>query len=410
MVMKAYAEQKPHAIVTGLEYMQGIQAARILSRRHHLPVIAICEDINHPYAKTNCCENVVSSKGDLIGALMDIGKSLPQKSVLYPGTDGDVLMVSRNRQQLSEYFFLCLPKPQVVEMLMDKLQFYAFAQKSGFRVPDTWFVYNRDDLEKAVKTLCFPCVLKPHMRTAEWNRLSPFKAFKINTLQQLLAIYERYENATGCFILQNWIEGPDANLFSCNAYFDAAGGALATFVARKLRQWPPEMGQSSLGEECRNDFVLHETLRLFQTVGFHGLAYLEIKRDQRSGDYFMVEPNICRPTGRSAIAEAGGVDLLYTMYCDALGLPLPPDRVQQYRGVKWINLRQDLRSALYYWRKGELSVPQWRESLRGRKTFAIFSWSDPRPFVGDLWRSVRLFINSSERRRHRPDEPSREKT
>jgi predicted ATP-grasp superfamily ATP-dependent carboligase len=124
----------------------------------------------------------------------------------------------------------------------------------------------------------------------------------------------------------------------------------------------------------------------------------------------MVEPNICRPTGRSAIAEAGGVDLLYTMYCDALGLPLPPNRVQQYRGVKWINLRQDLRSALYYWRKGELSVPQWRESLRGRKTFAIFSWSDPRPFVGDLWRSVRLFINSSERRRHRPDEPSREKT
>lgn len=163
------------------------------------------------------------------------------------------------------------------------------------------------------------------------------------------------------------------------------------------------MGQSSLGEECRDDVVLAETLRLFQTVGFHGLAYLEIKRDQRTGEYFIVEPNIGRPTGRSAIAEAGGVELLYTMYCDALGRPLPSNRVQQYGGVKWINLRQDLRSAFYYWRKGELTFNQWRKSVRGPKTFAIFSWTDPYPFLGDLWRAARLFFNKEERGKRNPD-------
>ncbi len=400
--MKATHDNKPVAVVTGLEYMQGLQAARILSKRHHLPVIAISGNRKHPYCSTNCCRKIIFCHDNLIEVLENIGAQLSQKAVLFPGCDADVLLVSRNRERLSPWFHLCLPKPEVVELLMDKLQFYAFAKQSGFRIPDTWFVYTRDDLDKATGTISFPCVLKPHYRTATWNELSVFKAFKITCAEQLIATYEQYKSATDCFILQNWIEGPDANLFSCNAYFNAESKPLATFVARKLRQWPPEMGQSSLGEECRDDFVLHETLRLFQRVGFYGLAYLEIKRDQRKGEYFIVEPNICRPTGRSAIAEAGGVDLLYTMYCDALGLPLPPSRQQRYQGVKWINLRQDLRSALYYWRKGELSFRQWLQSVHGKKCYAIFSWSDPRPFWGDLLRSALLFLNRGERRKRDP--------
>lgn len=400
--MKATDDNIPVAVVTGLEYMQGLQAARILSKRHHLPVIAISGNQQHPYCTTKCCRKIIFSHDNLIEVLEHIGGQLSQKAVLFPGCDADVLLISRNRQRLSPWFHLCLPKPEVVELLMDKLQFYAFAKKSGFRIPDTWFVYTREDLDRAATKITFPCVLKPHYRTATWNELSVFKAFKIANKEQLSATFEQYKSATGCFILQNWIEGPDANLFSCNAYFNAESKPLATFVARKLRQWPPEMGQSSLGEECRDDFVLHETLRLFQSVGFYGLAYLEIKRDQCSGAYFIVEPNICRPTGRSAIAETGGVDLLYTMYCDALGLPLPPSRQQRYQGVKWINIRQDLRSALYYWRKGELSFRQWLQSVRGKKCYAIFSWSDPRPFWGDLARSAQLFINRSERRKRDP--------
>ena len=400
--MKVSAETRPFAVVTGLEFMQGLQTARILAKRHRLPVIALSENKDHPYCTTNCCRQVITTD-NLMEELERLGPKLPQKAVLYPGCDPDVLLVSRNRQRLSRWYHLCLPEPDIVEMLMDKLQFYTFARNSGFRIPDTWFIYNRKDLDAAVDKVIFPCVFKPHYRTAAWNELSAFKAFKIATPEQLFATFEKYKSGTSCFILQNWIEGPDANLFSCNAYFNADSQPLATFVARKLRQWPPEMGQSSLGEECRDDFVLSETLRLFQSVDFRGLAYLEIKRDQRSGDYFIVEPNICRPTGRSAIAEAGGVDLLYTMYCDALGLPLPTNRVQHYQGVKWINLRQDLRSALYYWRRGELTFRQWRESLRGKKCYAIFSWSDPRPFWGDLLRSALLFINRGERRKRDPN-------
>jgi predicted ATP-grasp superfamily ATP-dependent carboligase len=173
-------------------------------------------------------------------------------------------------------------------------------------------------------------------------------------------------------------------LYSCNCYFDDNHQPQATFIARKLRQWPPETGTSCLGEEVRNDEVLEESLKLFKSVNYHGLGYVEMKKDQRTKEHFIIEPNIGRPTGRSAISEAGGVELLYTAYCDMIGAPLPENRSQQYRNVKWISLRRDIQSAFFYWRRGDLSLTDWMQSWRGKKAYAIFSWNDPAPFFFDF--------------------------
>ena len=188
--------------------------------------------------------------------------------------------------------------------------------------------------------------------------------------------------------MQEWIEGGDDSLYSCNCYFNAKSEPLVTFVARKIRQWPPGIGYSSLGEEVRDDFVRDATIRLFGGVNYHGLGYVEFKRDAVSGKSYIIEPNVGRPTGRSAIAEAGGVELLYTMYCDLLGLPLPAEREQRYVGAKWVDLRHDFQSALHYWRKGELSLADWRRSWRGKKAYAYFAANDPMPFLYDLYRAT----------------------
>ena len=145
-------------------------------------------------------------------------------------------------------------------------------------------------------------------------------------------------------------------------------------------------GQSSLGVECRDDEVLDIALRTFASVPYRGLAYIEVKRDSRTGALVIIEPNIGRPTGRSAIAEAGGVELLDTMYCDALNLPLPAARTQRYGDAKWIHLRRDLMASAVLWRRGNLSLSEWRESMQGPKYYAIWDSRDLRPFFGDLAR------------------------
>lgn len=388
--------KRPCAIIVGLEYMQGLQAARIL-RQRNVPVIALVDDRNHFSCRTNCCEKIIAIEHGLVDTLQTLGLQLEERAVLFPCTDDSVLLVSRYRQVLSQWYHIRLPDPNVVDTMIDKVKFYDFAIKNNFSIPKTFLLYTEDDLARTVQGINFPCVLKPHFRDSEWNANSTFKAFKVRTAEELCSLYRMYRHWAKCLIAQEWIEGPDANLYSCNCYFDEKSTPLVTFVARKLRQWPPEAGQSSLGEECRNDLVLQETLRLFRTAGFCGLGYLEMKRDERSGRFFVVEPNIGRPTGRSAIAEAGGVELLYTMYCDAIGSPLPANRMQQYGNVKWIHLRRDFQSAFYYWRRGELTFRQWLQSWRGRKAYALFSWKDPGPFLGDLARAARLFSSRKER-------------
>ena len=310
----------------------------------------------------------------------------------------NVYLVSQYRERLDARFSVVMPAHDTVDLLMNKTRFYKFAEENQFPIPKTYILSPGSNIDEIAQGVTFPCILKPPISaTPEWETKSKMKAYKINDREELHFLFNKYGDLAENLILQEWIVGPETNLYSCNCYFDQNSAPQVTFVARKLRQWPPITGESSLGEECRDDSVLDITLRLFSEVDYYGLGYVEVKQDSRNGNYYIMEPNVCRPTGRSAISEGGGVELIYTMYCDALGWPLPNNRTQTYGSAKWIYLRRDLQSALFHWKNGNLTIKEWIKSIRGRKRYALFSWSDPGPFYGDLARSVRLFLTREER-------------
>lgn len=382
----------PSAVVVGLDCITGLQTARILAG-HGVPVIGIATDPKHFCCRTKVCQEILianTSSMSVIRALAELGPQLSDKAVLFPCTDMSVLLISRNREQLQPWFHVILPDAQVVEMLMDKVSFYCYAQEAGLPIPSTFLLHNRQEAEEAAAQLTFPCILKPPIKSPLWEERAEAKVYKAANAQAFLALYDVCSSWAEVLMAQEWIEGTDADLYSCNCYFSAQSDPLVTFIARKIRQWPPETGTSCLGEEVRNDVVLEETLKLFRSVNYAGLGYVEMKKNRRNGKHYIIEPNIGRPTGRSAIAEAGGVELLYTMYCDATGRPLPSRREQKYGGAKWIYWRRDFQSALYYWRRGQLTLREWWRTWRGRKFSAVFSWSDPGPFLGDIWKTIDL--------------------
>ncbi len=379
------------AVVIGLGNLVGLQTVRVLAARN-VPVYGIADHAGQPFSRTRLCREVVfvdTASSALIDALEDVGRRLPARAVLYPCDDVTVLAVSAARGRLEPWYHLSLPDHDVLETLMDKARFHAWATVQGLPVPVGQVVADRDDVGSAAAMLRFPVVMKPDHRGERWFANTAEKAIRAETPAELLAAYERVRTWADGFTVHEWIEGGEDALFSCNAYFDRLGQPLVTFVARKVRQWPPRTGRSSLGVEVRNDEVLRTAIELFQKAGMVGLAYLEMKRDARTGEHIIVEPNVGRPTGRSANAEAGGVELVYTMYRDVLGLPLPDNRQQSYGSAKWIYLRWDLQSAYRDWRDGRLGVGSWLASLRGPKWYAIWSWRDPMPFVADVWQVIR---------------------
>jgi len=351
-----------------------------------VPVIGVASSLDHACAQTTVCEHkfqAETSTAAFVDFLEKIGPQFDQKPVLFPCADMSVLLISRHRQRLQNFYRIALPAAETVEMLMDKVQFYTFAMKEGFPIPQTFFLRNEDDVEAAAEKLSYPCMLKPPLKSPEWAKNAK-KVYKINSADELRQIYREKHHFAELLMAQEWIEGGDTSLFSLNCYFSREGQPLATFIARKIRQWPIETGVSSLGEEVRNDEVLRESINLFKYVNYHGLGYVEMKQDARTGKHYIIEPNIGRPTGRSAISEAGGVALLYTKYCDMTGQPLPENRVQKYGNAKWIYLRRDLQSAFAYWKRGDLTFWQWLKTMRGKKFYALFSWRDPKPFFQDI--------------------------
>jgi predicted ATP-grasp superfamily ATP-dependent carboligase len=386
--MKSVHKNKnaPYVVIVGLDHSVGLQTARILSRRG-LPVVGIAKNPKHFACRTNVCEKIFFSdtlSDKLIPTLISFGQQLETKAVLFPCRDLSVLIISRNRKVLEPYYHVALPQEDVVEMLMDKRSFYKYALKENLPIPKTFLLYSRTDAEIAAENLVFPCIIKPPLKSPVWEIQTKTKAYKALNTREFIDIYDQCSKCSEVLIAQEWIPGSDANLFSCNCYFNANSEPIVTFTAKKIRQWPPETGETSLGEECRNDVVLNESIRLFKKIHFRGLGYLEMKQDERTGKHYIIEPNIGRPTGRSALAEECGVDLLYTMYCDIVGWPIQKNIVQKYVGGKWINLLPDTLSALHYFLRGDLTVLDWCKSFRGRKTYAILSLSDPLPFLWQL--------------------------
>ncbi|MDH3691657.1 MAG: carboxylate--amine ligase [Gammaproteobacteria bacterium] len=328
-----------------------------------------------------------------------MGSEIPQRAVLFPCTDLSVLLISQYRDQLEPLYHFALPEHEIVETLINKVSFYAYAQRKGLPIPTTFLLRSRLDAQKAAPQLEFPCVFKPAIKTAIWEQRSESKVYKVASAESFLKLYNRCADWAEQFVVQEWIEGPDSNLCSCYCYFNSDSEPLVAFTADKIRQWPPEKGTGSLGQECRNDIVRDQTLELFRSLNHHGFGSLEMKRDEATGNHYITEPSVGRPTGRSAIAEAGGVELIYTSYCDLLALPLPPNREQTYKGAKWIYLRRDFQSALYYWRRGELRFRDWWRSLRGRKRYAVLSLSDPAPFWADIRRTISTIISTRQVKR-----------
>lgn len=385
---------RPPVIVVGLDCVTGLQTARIFARRG-IPVIGIVGDARHFCSRTRICDRIVATdtrSERLVESLLELGTTLPDRAVLVPCTDLTVLLISAHRDTLAPYYHVVLPPHDVVETLTDKTRFYRFAAERGLPIPSTMLLESGHDAAEAARSLSFPAIVKPAMRGAAWQAVGLRKVYRVEEPRELLAVYDRAAPRADGLIVQQWIPGEERELYSCNCYMGRDGRPLASFIARKIRQWPPEAGTSSLGEEVRNDVVLQETTRLFGLVPYFGLGYVEMKRDARTGEHIIIEPNIGRPTGRSAIAELGGVELLATMYADVLGLPLPEQRQQRFRGTKWVYLRHDVQSALSSWRRGHLTLAGWARSWRGVRTDAVFDLRDPLPFWLDLWQAARKVV------------------
>lgn len=149
-----------------------------------------------------------------------------QVKALFPGSEPELLVISRNRQIFeSQGIFLPMNPAQVIEACMDKNHIMRFLQEKGFVVPRSWSIRRMDDLNVDI----YPLVLKPSLGSGGSSNvfIAQSKEELVYMAKYLLGLYDE-------FIIQEYIGKPDDE-YTVGVLTDMADGYLInSIVVRRM--------------------------------------------------------------------------------------------------------------------------------------------------------------------------------
>jgi predicted ATP-grasp superfamily ATP-dependent carboligase len=397
----AAAKRPPVGVVLGLG-QNGLATVRALGRAG-IPVIGIDSDLAQPSARTRYatkvhCPDFNAAGPGLVECLLEVGRGLDDKGVLFASGDLNLTLMSEHRETLGRYFHIALPPQDVVRLFLNKKAFYRFAMERGFSIPATYFPTGPDDVRAIAERIAYPCLIKPFQPNATWRRTFDTRLFVADSAASLLSLYDLLFQVHEDLIVQEYMPGKDSELFWSATYLDGTGKALAVWTGRKLRQYPRRFGSTTFAESQWEPWIARETVDILDAAGHRGLAFAEFKRDRRDGRFKLTEVTAGRTWFPHALVTHSGINLPLIMYRDCLGLPVdaPSTYVQ---GMKWIHEERDLKTVfLYFIPEGEMTVWSWLSSYRGRRVYAYAAWDDPGPIVTSATRVLRTAWRRLKRR------------
>lgn len=307
--------------------------------------------------------------------LLHLAEVIGARSMLVPTHDLFVDLISRHRTELAPWYRLELPDPASLEFLRNKARFAVEATRRGWTAPPTVLVEAADGLERASAELRFPVILKPAFGNLAFRSNSAIKAKLCNNPRELRAAHAEFSQWEPELIVQEFIPGGDDALYFTLHYHDSRLSELGCFTGRKLRQWPPLCGNTSLAEPAAVPELAATSGAMLRELGCVGFGSIEYKRDPRDGRCYVIEPTVGRPDHQIGIAIANGVDLATRAYGSLTGAVLR-ERRGPSRPRKWIFLREDFCAATAYRQAGTLTAVDYLRSLRGRMTGALWRPAD----------------------------------
>ena len=413
-------------------YYTGLGIARSL-RGRGVRVVALTSEPETPGARSRDFHRVyeVPNGRDepekLRDRLLQIAAGQGEQPVLVPTRDFDVLFLEHYHAALAPAYRLPQRANSSILRLMDKYELARVAWAHGIPTPAA-LVCPLDDPERHASGLRYPLVVKPRFayewrRKGIWEKVGAAKAIIVSTPQELRARCRALGAVAKEVLLQEYVEGADADIVVCCCYIGAQGQLLGHFTARKLKQSPPLIGTGCVVEALAVPRVIALSVQLLKAFGYTGLAEVEFKFDCASGAYQLIEVNP-RHWDQHELGTLVGVNMSWIAYSDIAGLGSVTQN-PVYREVakyKWIAEREliyatarNLATKLCALRAGKAGLYAYLAALssafgeltglmRGRKILGLMSLRDPMPGLlmwrALLWDALRSFHTSFVAKRH----------
>jgi D-aspartate ligase len=258
----------------------------------------------------------------LVDGLLSIAGRIGEKAVLILSSDLQVVAVSGARAALEAHYFLALPTETMVDVLMDKAKFQAYAEEIGLPVPRAVVLDEGSD-EQALDVLSMPVVVKPADKALVLAGVVE-RATRADTLAEAHTVARRMRCAASSVVVQEWIDGDDDDIYFTLFVCDGQSRIVALFTGRKMICEPPLVGSTALCVAATEEYqALAAQTQAFVTQShYHGIGGLEFKRHRRTGQFVVVEPTVGRADWQEEIATLCGVNIPTIAYRTALGEPV----------------------------------------------------------------------------------------
>jgi predicted ATP-grasp superfamily ATP-dependent carboligase len=281
---------------------------------------------------------------------------------------------------------MTFPPPQILATAFDKRLTLDAARSAQVPIPATMIPTSVGEIEHAASEIGYPVVLKAprsyERRGGSIVRLrGPWYA---STAAELHAILDGLPEDHPMPIVQRFVAGVGIGL---SLLLDRDGVVRAEFAHRRLRDIDPRGSASVVRMGIPIDPVLRQmSLRLLRQMGWWGVAMVEFKMNERTGELTLMEVN-GRFWGSLQLAVDSGVDfprlLLEVAEGARIGSPVP---VAGRRLRWWLgDLASTLRVLKGPPRGFPGRFPGRRDAIRsflapGRGTRnEVFRWDDPMP-------------------------------
>ncbi|MFC2162157.1 ATP-grasp domain-containing protein [Candidatus Altiarchaeota archaeon] len=301
----------------------------------------------------------------------------------YFTTEETLLPLSSARKDVEKLTHLPIPSHESLSMAADKGHLMKVAMDAGIPCPKTRFPSSCEQAVEAGKELGYPLVMKPR-QSSNSRGLSYCKSEG-----ELRTNWEKTVKDFSNPILQEFIP-PGGGAYGLEAIYNRDSEVRASFVHKRLREFPITGGPSTLRESVDHPKVRENGERLLSLLGWYGVGMVEFRQDPRDGIPKLMEINP-RFWGSLALSVASGVDFPYLLYKMVAEGDIEP--VKDYKlGVQCRHFMKDLRHLRHVLQYGPApgvsgrlgTLASFLRLFGSDLHYDVISYSDPRPFVYEV--------------------------
>ncbi len=374
------------AMVLGTNYYIGLSLVRGLGKMG-VPVVAVNYSGDNQYGRSKYVKEALTvphyktHPGELCTALIDYARKQSAKPVLFPTADAYAQFIDDHHDELKPWFLFPNQKKGLVSDLVDKFKMVEYTDLHGVRTPEIIPADDPDLARRVAEEIQYPCIIKPK-DSATFIRLYRNKVFYIENEAQLLEKTALCRNDGVEVFVQRIIPGPETNCYCWEGYMDQNSVCTHYTTVQKLRQWPNNFGAATYARQKWIPECHDICAPFFEKVGYKGFAEVDLKRDEHTGEIYLIEIN-CRFIGFTELLIAMGFNTPYITYREMIGDPLPPQAFNYDTGYSWIHALEDKFARDKYLETGQISKQQMDEDTKnaGIRISPIWSKDDPMPGV-----------------------------